>query len=362
MTAKKLLRVVTLAVTAMICLAISTIAFADKGDRYKIDEEGNWFPLGGVNQYEGIEVQTREETLLLEQNLIANGYLLCSTDDMMISEAEFEALTNYHKSFWFSKYMDKESYAWSKCRVYVFKPSFTDFIEQTEDGWVNNYTYREICESAVVIDYLIWDNKDKVGTISDAYNDNISDELAGYMEIRSPVDCEIKFWHSDTNRYYVFYISEDIPFKVKVIQGFYHIVEINSLSINNNVNDAGEDTLPYNNQILIYDHCTFDNPYIIDLYDLCNKYNIKSIDISGKPDLSIDQNQNIPDITTESVNIDEESTIVQDKDKDNTKSEGFSWMKLILWIILGVAIIGVIIYEITEMKRKESDDDNSDDD
>lgn len=360
MTAKTISKAIFIVILAL-SVVFSTTVYADVGDRYKVHEDGNWFAMGGINQFEGVKAQSREETQNMEANLIAKDYLLCSTNDMMITDAEYMAFISYYRPFWFSEYMANEPFNWTKIKVYIYKPCFVDFIEQLETQSVKEYTRDEINNSTVVLNYAIWDDVEKVGTISDEYNDNIPEWYkSGYMEIRSPVDCSIKFWHSDSNRYYVFYISKDNPFLIKVRQGFYHLVEINSLEVNNNVDDAGEETLPYNNQILIYDNCTYDNPYVIDLYNLCNKYNVKDIDISGKPDLSIDQNQDIPDAPSTDVDIDKESTIVQDDDKKDSEPDSFSWRNLILWIVIGLAIVGVVVYEIREIKKKEDDSEEDD--
>lgn len=357
MTVKKVISKLYILLCVAFLFVFSITSYAETGDRYQIDEKGNFFPLGGINEFDGIKAQSREETRAMEANLIANNYLLCTTDNKMINNAHYKLLVSSDKPFWFSQYLSNEdSYYWTLFRVYIFKPSFDDMMEQMEEGSIASYTHEEISASTVVINYSVWDDIERAGTISNEYNNNIPEWYAtGYMEVHSPVDCEVTFWYSEADRYYVLYITKNKPFKIKLRQGCYHLVEINSLKVNNNIGNAGEDTLPYNNQIQIRQQHTEDCPYLIELYDLCDKYDISDVDISGKPDLSIDQNQDIP---TESVEIDEESSVSQ----EDTKSNSFSWTKLIPWIVLVVAIMGVIIYEITEMKRKDNDDDDSEDD
>lgn len=355
MTATKIL-IKIISLLLMMCFVMPlTTTFAETGNKYKVDDEGNWFFLGGINEFKGITAQSREEAQMMEGDLYANDYLLCTTDNMTITEAEYEAFTGYYRKFWFDKYMSKTPYYWTKYRVYIYKPSFADFMEQLEAGVVKEYTREEIDASTVVINYDFWDDIEKVGTISEEYNDNIPEwYLSGYMEIHSSVDCEVKFWYSEADRYYVFYITKNTPFKVKVRQGCYHLVEINTFAINNNIDDAGEDTLPYNNQIQIRDLHTFDNPHLIELYDLCDKYDIPDFDISGKPDLSVDKNQDIPDASTP--NIDEESTVVKDGTGENRQTI-VEWGKIIPWIVVVVVVILLVIYEIKEIK-KDDDDDN----
>lgn len=343
--------------SALLILSFGIPAAADTGNKYRFNEDfGNWVTLGGINEWDGIKANTRAETEELEVKLAENGYILISGENMNISMEDYTTFCNGH-SFWFSKYMNQQEPGWSLYRVYVYEPSYTDFMAQLSDEIkdLQRYTIQELTESTVVINYMYWDLDEAVGTISDKFNDNIPEySESGYIQIVSPVDCEVTILQAYTRQYYQFYVKKNQPLLVKVVTGCYHITDVNKQTVNDNINNSGENTLPYNNQIQIGTHNTEDNPYIIELNGLVEKYNIPDIDIDGKPDYSL----NTTTETFTDTDIPEKQTEIHNN--SNTEDNNHSDEHLFLWIILiAIAIIG-IIWVVVQFRRENHDDEQND--
>lgn len=339
---------------AVIFILSGISASAETGMRYRFDDEyGNWITLGGINEWNGTKARSREETENLELTLTENGYMLISGNDMSISMSEYTQFLD-ERTFWFSRYMKKQEPDWNLYKVYVYEPSFRDYQTQIS-GKIKEperYTIQELSESTVVIDYKYWDMDEAVGTISYNFNDNIPDYCeSGYIQIRSQVDCEVTLLQAYTRQYYQFYIKKNQPLLVRVVTGCYHITSVNEQSINDNISNSGEDTLPYNNQIQIGTHHTIDNPYSIELFSLVSKYNIPDANIDGKPDYSLST-------TAESftdTDIPDEQTELSEKKADSLNHEA-----VFLWIILlALAVIGItwIIQQIRKGARNADRND-----
>ena len=346
----------SLIITIITILRFTTISAADTGDRYLLNDNGNWIAVGGHNTFDCIKATTREETEQLESTLLLNDYILVNTDIKHISDEDFEALLN-GKSFWFSSYLENKPATWNKYRVYMYKPSLSDYLEQLENRSVMPYTQMEIAESSVVIDYSYWDSVEKVGTITDEYDDNIPSYITvtGYMEIRSPINCTVKVMRSSTRTYHVFTVTKDKPLLVRLVGDCYHIVQVNKQSIPDNIDNSGEDTLPYNNQIQILETCTKENPYVIELHRLTNKYSI--------PSLLIDNEGKIVDETSiekSMIEVDEEQTVITEENSKQSNED----KNIIIWVVLGiVSIIGIIYLttSIIKFKRSCQEPDNEND-
>lgn len=339
---------------AALCVIMPLNVSAKTGDRYRLDEEGHWIAVGGINTYDEIKAVTREDTARLEETLINDGYILITGDNMAVPYEDYEQFKN-SRSFWFSPYMENQPPDWNNYKVYVFGPSYRDYMEQinSDTTRVKQYLVEEINNSTVVIDFKYWNISDAVGTISDEINGNIPEYCErGYMEIISTVDCEVTLLQAYSRRFHKFYIRKNQPFMVKVIAGCYHIIDVNNREIPDNINNSGEDTLPYNNQIQIGPHHTADNPYIIELGELVLKYDIPDMDISGKPDLSVTGDGK----HYEENSIAEESTIVSDNDKaqpDETAHDNlFLWCFLIILAVLGVIYVIIQIIRVVRETKE----------
>lgn len=338
-------------------LSINIPVCADTGDRYLLNDNGNWIAVGGHNTFDCVKATSREETEKLESTLLLNDYILVSTEYKSISDEDFDAILN-GKSFWFTSYLENKQITWNKYHVYMYKPSLEDYLEQLENRAVMPYTQMEIAESSVVIDYSFWDSLDKIGTITDEYNENIPYyvTITGYLEIRSPIDCYVKIMRSSTRTYHIFTVKKDEPFLVKLVGDCYHIVGVNKQEVPDNIDNNGEDTLPYNNQIQILETCTAEKPYVIELEQLVKKYKI--------PSALIDNNNNIVDEKQYEevvLDISEEQTVIEDgptQQLTNSKN-------IIVWIVLAiVCFVGVVfaVFEIVSFKKSSQEVDDQDED
>lgn len=346
----KILPIVLVTLLVISPFFIHTASAEETDKKYQYDENGNEISLGGINEYKGVMANSREETQAIESQLIADGYILVTTDYMNITEDEYNTFYNSNSAFWFRRFMKNDSFGWNAYKVYVYAPSFFDYMEQLEEKNVQYYTYREILASTVVIDYLNWDIVDKIGTVSDEFNDNIAPQYdTGYLEIRSPVDCRVLLLQAYTRRYYEFYVQKNNPLLVKVIQGCYHVIEVNKQSVPDNIDNSGEDTLPYNNQVQILSEHTQDNPYLIDLYDLAVKYNIPDADINGKPNYSLTGDKQ-PFVDT----MGEESTVIKPRPQD-TSGKKIDFGRIVLWSVLALVVLIGIIWVVREIIKLKKD-------
>ena len=350
----KIISVVLAAILILIGLSFS--ASAQTGDRYRLSDEGNWIAVGGLNEWDEIKATSRSETQELESTLVNNNYILITSDQMSISEEEYETFKEGH-SFWFSGYMENKKPDWDVYRVYVYKPSYIDYMAQlsSESGRLQRYTLEELNNSTVVIDYQYWDIEEAIGTVTDKFNDNIPEySESGYLQINSPVDCEVTILQAYTKQYYKFYVRKNTPFLVRVVVGCYHIVGVNAQNIPDNIDNDGEATLPYNNQIQIGSHHTAEAPYVIELNELVDKYDVPDINIDGLPDYSIIGNND--KFVNVEIDIPEEKTTIHDTEADerteqDNEPQWFLWVIVISIAILGIAL--VIIY----VRKEFSDDD-----
>lgn len=348
--------------TSVLCLLLSTILlstttiYADDnsksgtGFRYHYDDDrANWVKSGGLNKFDGVKAENREETKAIEDKLYAENYILCTTDDKEITDEELSILRT--GAFWFNTYLKEDSVHWDTDKVYIYKPTFEDFIEQYyEGGGYELYTNIEMNNSTVVLRYFVWDELELAGSESDLINDNLPDDCkSGYLEIRSNVNCEVKIMQSSTRRYHTFYVKKNEPFLVKILSDCYHIVGVNKTDIPDNIDNNGEDTLPYNNQLQILPHNTIDNPYVLELYELNSKYKIKDIDIDGKPDYNL-----LTEEREYSIPVDEKSTIIEEDTDEETLQENEPITITPLTILLIILIALIILWGVAVWLKNKS--------
>jgi hypothetical protein len=354
MTIQKTIKsILSAAIVTILCTLICPSATAKTGDRYQLHEDGNWIAVGGRNEFDEVQASSREETQIMEETLIANDYILITTDQMSISYEDYVKFRD-SSNFWFSEYIVDEDPYWNNEKLYVYQPSFDDYMEQLNSNkGIERYTVEEIINSTVLIDYIFWDNCDAVGTISDILNDNIPSYVeAGYLQIESNINCEVKILQAGTRRYYVFYVQKNNPFLVKLPVGCYHIVNVNNTEISDNIDNSGEDTLPYNNQIQVREHHTFDNPYVIQLYELSSKYKLKDVDISNKPNYSLNDDMDFFPVE----DIKDEATVLEDDDGSEKKRDPPDVFLLIL--LCSIGLVGIIWLIATVIKSKREGKDN----
>lgn len=338
----------------VIVIGLPTKVYGVEGDKYCFDiEQGHWVKEGGLNTFDCVEPHSRQEAYELSQRLIyEEGYVQVSGNGRLISDEEY-ALVKGRCSFWFTMYMEEDDYGLEYEAVFMYKASYDSLIEilkntPTEDKpQIPDWLFSEISTSTVVIGYDFWYFISKENTICDEFNDNIPSWFeTAYLEIRSPVNCTVKLWNVDLNRYHVFYVVKNTPFLVKLKQADYRVVLINDTQINDNMG-KGEDALPYNNRIQLSSKYTKDNPYLLDFTRVVTKHNIKDGDIVGKPDLSFGQNQKIPT----------EHTTVKDNANDEQEAEKVKQpINIPLLVILVLIVVLFIIYLIRQSKIEKEDD------
>ena len=119
---------------------------------YQLDDDGNWFKQGGLNEYAGVKAENREETEKLEEQLQHSNYILINTPDKEISEEAFQSF--YAEDWWFNTYIKEGNEFYdTQYKVYVYKPSYDDFMEGKETGILQTYTRDEITYSTVCLLY-----------------------------------------------------------------------------------------------------------------------------------------------------------------------------------------------------------------
>lgn len=307
-------------------------------DEVKLSPEGNWIREGGVNRYDGVQAETREDAADMERRLSMDDYI----EVQSLSAEQYEAFIESDQTDWWFKWYitsddpnDAEFYSNGWIKVYVYAPSFNDWWEDWQEhgsAWdVNRITRMELENSSVVINYRYWWSMERAGTdCSDEINNPPAWCDAGYISLVSPVDAEIRFKLINDNTYYTIYVSANTPFRAKMKYGNYVITQINGVDI------KGRDAnVPMNNNIQLGwgDNLEEDTPAEMNLTKTVKAYGIKSIDISGKPDRSLDKNQHIP----------EEKTIVEEPEGEEhaIQAQKPNWFKRILIAVIIAAVCGL---------------------
>lgn len=383
---KRFIAVLMTAVT-MFCGVSGVTAHAAKqepqkqGMEIRIDPNGNWIKEGGYNRYNGVEATSREETEAMEQKLQNEGYIRINGADKQITDEQFEELIlSEDYDWWFEDFIDEEDEYKAMYHVYVYKPSFDDWWEQHTKTMtyqsVEEYTKMELINSTVIISYAYWWAADRVGKdLSNEINDGIPSWChRNYATIITPVDAEIHMILRSDNTYYTFYVTAGTPFRVILKYGAWSVVSINGVEVKYGDTDA-----PKRNNIQICENPdgtkTPDEdsePTMLDFTKFVEANNIQSVDLSGKPDRSLDQNQNIPEkgkniekvlqeekvFAAEKANIPldtaEVETATLSEDTDSTKGEkGLNLFSIIFLSVLGTIIASLIIAYIYYKKKND---------
>lgn len=339
----------------------------ETGDNMTVDGSFN-LKYGGVNSYNGKDFTDKSDAVLTENQLRKNGYILISTDRKEISDEDFQILKNMN--FWFNDFID-DKLRWQFDKIYIYKPLLDKCInEQKNRGALSEETVTEVMDSTVVFAYEYWHFKDKIGQLSDEFNDNIPDYFdSGYIEINTTENMVITLIHWDLKTYYRFYVSKNTPFMVRLPLGHYKVADINAVEIG-----PMEQALPLSNMVyLTSEYSDRDNPYVMDVSKVINKYIIPEGDISGMPDLSLDKNQNIPEERTvvdekalkeaqerSRKAIEEQSKQEQEEQENKTSSNNVLYLSL--GVTLGILLIWVIVNKIKSKKTHYREDEDDGDD
>ena len=322
-------------------------AYAETGDRYQLRGSDNLLAIGGINSYDEVDAQSRYETEILEYTLLNDGYIQVSGEGRDLSDEEYERFVK-DNNLWFVPYMEINEFNLVFRKVFVYKPVYDDYMEQKYGGsGEEEYTIGELITSTVVLDIAFWEYAEKSGTFDDEINDKIpSYSVTGYLEIHSPINCEVILWNDELNRYYRFHIEKDTPFLVKLKRGSYRVTEINGYTVNTRIDDDGEDALPYHNRIQLLAEHTKDNPYLLDFTKLTIKYDLIDVDKMEETDEKKPLPTRVP--------VPKEEVQVKDIEDDAKKSNGTNFVIILVVIIILLLLASGII---TFIKKREVDDD-----
>lgn len=343
-------------ILAGLLLAVSQSAFTvsvcamEKPYEVQLSEDGNWIKEGGLNRYCGTVFSSEEQAKETEAVLKRDGYIELKE----LTDEEYEGfVTNTATGWWFENYIkdadDKKiEYYDEWFKIYVFEPSFRDWWESYEEvgekaNSVDKIPVMEIENSSVVIDYRTWWSKDRVGSdLSNEINDGIPSWYdTGYICITSPIDAEITFELVDDGTFYTVYVTKNTPFRAEFKYGAYHITQINGKELKKQ-----DSNCPLGNNIAVGwgDNLNLETPVDINITKTVEAYNIKPIDLTGKPDRSLDKNQNLSG---------EEKTTLDEEESEPVEEKKANWFKRILIILLIAAVCaGVGVYVFLDRKRR----------
>ena len=239
---------------------ISSPVTAKAEKHYILDDE----PLcslvydGGINRFDGKLAETREEIDDLEREVLASGdYVLANQSGHELTDTAFEdLLKSCHdedglKVFWFENYLNpKNTFHDTYSKVYLYKPALERYMQALENDTLNDNPFisMELDYSTVVISYEIQFFHDRIGAdLSYEVNDGIPEWYAtGYLRVESPANVEITLFLTEEQNYYTFYVPKDEPFYIKLKQGGYNVVQVNTKATGD-----GEETLPFHDLIQI---------------------------------------------------------------------------------------------------------------
>ena len=342
------MRYKVLSLILLLLFVLSTTGYAD--EVWYQYGDGKLLKLGGINSYGGTEYRGQEKVYELEKKLRSDGFVLLTTADRDISEEDLAVLTGSTYFPPYYEYFDEESeFNWDMqmAKVYMRGDLLEDALGQLREyGRVLEDTQIEITASTVLVNYGVWFLQERSGKVLNEINDNIPSwyDGSGYLEVHSPIDVQLtlEIWSEHT--FVVLYVKANTPLLVRMKLGMFVVTDINSTGI-----PFGEVTIPIQNHYSIIEEDTIDNPCILDLGDVITKYNIKPADITGKPDFSWENRDNL---TKEDYEIPVESVIVKDDDTiqpNDTKSS--NWV-IVLLVLVVIAVVGIALWISIKIKFK----------
>lgn len=293
--------------------------------------------IGGVNCYKGEQAKTRAETVSLESKIRRNGYILINTDKKQITDEQLALIKRC--KFWFNTYLNPEDeYNWENSKVYFPLSDFNGLMEEfKKKPYFVNYDYcLQIRDNIVVIDYVIWDYKEKAGKLNTEYNDRIPEKdlkTAGYLEINSAIAVKITLRDNLTDQYFAFYVKKDEPYKVKVKAGMYEVVCINTQEISRT-----DKALTYKGFFSINNNYTEKNPYKLDIQPLIKEHDIKEYDKKTV--------ERFPNIVVRENSYNEDVAVAKSEERRGMVK------KIALIVAIVLALIAIVIKGIIILKEK----------
>ncbi len=238
---------------------------------------------GGINKLDGITCSTQEDIFALEEELRNSDYILVNTDNMEISEEEYQLLSQTTTGF--TDYIQRDNlYYWQLFKVYLYRPVYDEMIAQLrENGRIDSLLGRAESTSTVVANFGTVYHKQRADQIINEYNDMIpSWDSTGFLLVESPIDACITMKYTSGNYFCELYVKANEPFLVKTKQGGYYITSINAVDI-----AVEEETLMYNNTVNISIDHTETEPIVLSIEKVVEKYDIAPLEnIEEKPDYS----------------------------------------------------------------------------
>lgn len=345
-------RTICLAIV-MFCL-LTTISSAESAKWgsdtavWAVLDNGMQVRQGGVNRLDGIGCETEDETYALENYLRSIDYLLINTDNMDIPEEEFELFKKYAP---YKEYIKRDNeFYWDMkmFKIYVYRPVYETAIQSLkEKGSIDVETELGLLTSTVMLNYAEWYQKKRIGTVVTEFNDNIPSWYSrqGFLSISSPVDIEIKLEYLYEHTYNVLYVRANEPLLIKLKGGAYEVKEINTVSLKDD-----EEALPYKNNIQIGNKNTEDNPYILDVAAVINKYGIQPVSIEGMPDYSW-KNRECQDY--QNTNAPTETTSVEPTESQGDTPQRNHQPKFVPYLLLFIVIAALFLLYIRRIKKRE---------
>lgn len=304
---------------------------------------------GGYNEYDEIHAWTMQEGYQLETKVRSEGYIQIGGDGREISDSDYEIFAQ-NNNMAFLAYVEKHN-----TKVFVFKPSYDDYMHAKATNIdIPLYTIEELMTSAVIIDYHTLEQIELSGTFDDEIGDAIpSTSATGWLEIHSPINCEVVLWNDELNRYYYMYVEKESPYLIRMKRGSYRVVEMNGMAVNNRITDEGEDALPYKNRIQIREWNTKENPYILDFTNITIKYRLTDVDLPDEANRD-DRAKEPYEVPVEKIRVIEKTDDVEVEVVKETN--GVNIFGVIIFVSL-VSLLLVYAVLIVKKKRNGADDD-----
>lgn len=326
-------------------------------------EDGHFIREGGVNSLDGIIAESREECEELERYLQAHDYILCNTRNRDLTQDEFDLIKpTLQKILIYDEIVDeKAGFYYQDRHLYIYRPVYETICEQIKEsdiGLANYNSVVELATSAVTVDYTMWNSIDNIGRIyrNEYINDNLAkydaemgthyDEHAGFLYITTNVDSRIIFSERNTQTYQQIDVKKDEPLLIKLREGYFKIDTINGVKVSENESLLGD----YKNNIFkLSERCTEDNPMVINLIPVNEKYGItedfdfeaEKMDVWQWHDIDPSQEQVEVDNATKAANEPAEATVGD----------------IIKWIVLSgmglTALIFDIVHRLSVRKKEE---------
>lgn len=312
--------------------------------------DGHAYRKGGVNTFDGVDCKNEKDTEQLENLLKVSGYVLVNTSQKEISDDEYKLLYNnkvytaYGQAYFEKPYYANDDNA--ETHIYYERHILNEILRKLRSGDIITTSIKsEVATSTVIVDYSVWSYVKRAYTITNYFNNNIPSYRTdvAFMLIKSPINIRLLLQDKYEFTISELFVKADTPLLIKVPIGDYVVIGIND----KNIVAVHENALIGNNQLTVLSRHTQDEPYVLELAGVINKYNIQPIDLDDAPDHSWenrDDDDYQPWLPTESTIIPEEVN------QDTTTQSQFLWR--IVFAAIAVLVILAIVIAVHVLKKK----------